>query len=48
MNISDIIVIENDDKVFNIDDCLYISSKIGVPVVLDYHHFICNNEGIRT
>ena len=41
----DIIVIENDDKVFNIDDCLYISSKIGVPVVLDYHHFKCNGTG---
>lgn len=40
-----IIAIENDDKVFNIDDCLYISSKIGVPVVLDYHHFKCNNTG---
>lgn len=41
----DIIAIENDDKVFNIEDCLYISSKIGVPVVLDYHHFKCNNTG---
>ena len=43
--IQKIIAIENDDKVFNIDDCLYISSKIGVPVVLDYHHFKCNNTG---
>ena len=41
----DIIVIENDDKVFNIDDCLYISGKISVPVVLDYHHFKCNGTG---
>lgn len=39
------IVIENDDKIFNITDCLYISNKINIPVVLDYHHFICNNDG---
>ena len=39
------IVIENDDKIFNITDCLYISNKLNIPVVLDYHHFICNNNG---
>lgn len=39
------IVIENDDKVYNIKDVLYISNKIHVPVVLDYHHYMCNNEG---
>ena len=43
--LQDIVVIENDDKVFNIDDCLYISEKLGIPVVLDYHHFKCNNIG---
>lgn len=37
------IAIENDDKVFNIEDCLYISKKLDIPVVLDYHHHICNN-----
>lgn len=39
------IVIENDDKIFNIKDCLYISSKLKIPFVLDYHHYICNNDG---
>ena len=39
------IVIENDDKIFTVKDCLYISNKINIPVVLDYHHFICNNNG---
>lgn len=39
------IAIENDDKIFNIKDCLYISKKLDIPLVLDYHHFICNNEG---
>lgn len=39
------IAIENDDKIFNIIDCLYISNKLDIPVVFDYHHFICNNKG---
>lgn len=36
------IVIENDDKVYNIKDCLYLSNKLNIPIVLDYHHHICN------
>ena len=43
--IQECIVIENDDKIFNVNDCLYISNKLNIPVVLDYHHFICNNNG---
>lgn len=42
-NIRVSIVIENDDKTYNILDCLKLSKKIGVPIVLDYHHYICNN-----
>ena len=38
------IVVENDDKVYNIKDVLALCHKINVPMVLDYHHFICNNE----
>ena len=36
------IVIENDDKIFNLEDVLYIAKKTDIPVVLDYHHFLCN------
>ena len=43
--IQEILAIENDDKVFNIKDCLYLNRKLGIPVVLDYHHFLCNNDG---
>ena len=39
------IIIENDDKVFNIKDTLYICNRLNIPMVLDYHHYICNNEG---
>lgn len=43
--LQEMIVIENDDKVFQIEDCLYLSNELKIPVVLDYHHFLCNNTG---
>ena len=42
--LQDSIAIENDDKVFTIEDCLYLSKKINIPVILDYHHFMCNHN----
>lgn len=36
------IAIENDDKIFNVSDVLKISKDTGIPVVLDYHHHLCN------
>ena len=44
INIQKSIAIENDDKVYNIKDCLYLSSKLNIPIVLDYHHHICNGN----
>ena len=41
-HLQEVIAIENDDKVFNIEDCLFISEKLSIPVVLDYHHHLCN------
>lgn len=38
------IVIENDDKLFNVSDCVRISKEIGTPIVLDYHHHNCNRS----
>ena len=43
--LKEVIAIENDDKVFTIDDCLYLAEKLKIKVILDYHHFICNNTG---
>lgn len=42
--LQDCIAIENDDKVFTIEDCLYLSKELNIPIVLDYHHFICNHN----
>lgn len=39
------IALENDDKIFNIKDVLFICNKLNIPMVLDYHHYICNNTG---
>lgn len=38
------IAIENDDKVFNVSDVLKISKDTGIPVILDYHHHLCNKS----
>ncbi len=43
--IQECIAIENDDKVFNIEDCIEINRILNIPIVLDYHHYICNNTG---
>ena len=40
------IAIENDDKIYNIKDCLYLCKKLNIPMILDYHHHICNNDNI--
>ena len=41
-NIKNSIVIENDDKIYNARDVLNLCKKINRPMVLDYHHHICN------
>lgn len=41
-HLQEVIVIENDDKVFNIEDCLFLAETLSIPVVLDYHHHLCN------
>ena len=43
LNIRNSIVIENDDKIFTIEDCIYLHEKLDIPIVLDYHHFMCNH-----
>jgi UV DNA damage endonuclease len=39
------IILENDDKVFNIRNTLKLCEDLKIPMVLDYHHHLCNNNG---
>lgn len=38
------ILIENDDKIYDVEDVLSLCESLDVPMVLDYHHFLCNNR----
>jgi len=44
-----LIVVENDDKSYNIRNILSLCEKLNIPMVLDYHHFKVNknNEKIE-
>jgi UV DNA damage endonuclease len=44
-NIRKRIVIENDDRIFSFDDCLFVTKKIRIPILFDVlHHNILNNS----
>lgn len=45
-NIKDMIILENDDKTYNIEDTLSICEKLNIPMVLDYHHYKCNTGNL--
>ena len=35
------LVLENCEKSFSIEHCLQVSQRVGIPIVLDIHHFHC-------
>ena len=39
------VVIENDDRLFSLRDCLQLSAAVGVPVLFDTFHHECLNHG---
>ena len=38
-----LIILENDDKTYTVSDTLSLCEELKIPMVLDYHHFICNH-----
>lgn len=47
-NVKRRLVIENEERLYSLKDCLQINSFIGIPVLFDvFHHFLYNNkEGV--
>ncbi|UFU01185.1 UV DNA damage repair endonuclease UvsE [Radiobacillus kanasensis] len=42
--IQNTVILENDDKTFNVEDVLYLSEKLEVPHVFDLHHHAANHN----
>jgi UV DNA damage endonuclease len=38
------IMLENDDTTFTLNETLYLCEKLGIPMVFDYHHHLANHE----
>jgi UV DNA damage endonuclease len=49
-NVKQRLTIENDDKAggYTTKDLIYIHEKTNIPIVFDYHHHNCHNEGTNT
>ena len=41
------LTVENDDKssAYSVKDLMYVHEKINIPIVFDYHHHFCYNDG---
>ncbi|MED4452627.1 UV DNA damage repair endonuclease UvsE [Metabacillus fastidiosus] len=42
--IQKMIMLENDDTSFTLDDTLYLCEKLEIPLVFDYHHHLAHHE----
>ncbi|KGX91994.1 UV damage repair endonuclease [Pontibacillus halophilus JSM 076056 = DSM 19796] len=40
------IMLENDDKLYNVEDLLYVCEKVNIPLVFDLHHHKANEGSI--
>ncbi|SDH47887.1 UV DNA damage repair endonuclease UvsE [Alteribacillus bidgolensis] len=41
------IMLENDDTSFTVEDTLYLCEKLGIPLVFDYHHHLANHKQLH-
>jgi UV DNA damage endonuclease len=49
-NVKSRLTVENDDKssLYTVKDLMFVHEKTGVPIVFDYHHHFCHNDGTST
>ncbi|WP_277585541.1 UV DNA damage repair endonuclease UvsE [Psychrobacillus antarcticus] len=43
-SVQQMIILENDDTSFTLDDTLYLCEKLGIPLVFDYHHHLAYHQ----
>lgn len=43
IELKNLIILENDDKTYTVSDTLTLCEELNIPMVLDYHHYICNH-----
>ncbi|MBM7663142.1 UV DNA damage endonuclease [Bacillus mesophilus] len=43
-DLQEMVMLENDDVTFNLQDTLYLCEKLGIPLVFDYHHHLANHQ----
>lgn len=41
--LQNIILLENDDRIYTVTETLELCERLNIPMVLDYHHFKCNH-----
>ena len=44
-HIAKVLAFENDDKIYTAEETLRVCQKVNCPMVLDIHHYLCNNSG---
>ncbi|RSL30229.1 UV DNA damage repair endonuclease UvsE [Salibacterium salarium] len=46
-DVQEMIMLENDDKSFHLNDVLYLCEKLEVPLIFDYHHHLANHGDVN-
>jgi UV DNA damage endonuclease len=45
--IQQMIMLENDDTSFTLEDTLYLCEKLNIPLVFDYHHHLAHHQNVN-